>query len=114
MMQKLLSLIAGIFVGAIAFSFLRVLQYKYAGSQPDMAPEMFVLFSPILSIPIVLLAVIIHFLLRSRFTYKNIFSWFLAGIAYSSIFLLLIAFWFLPIVIGIYFLAFNNLSKTSD
>jgi hypothetical protein len=104
-------LVGGVFVGAIGCPILRVIQYKLNDWQPNMAPEMFVIFAPVLALPIALFAPAAHFAMRATYGYQRDSYWFLAGIAYSTVFLLLITPWLLPIVALAYFLVIRKIGR---
>jgi len=94
-----LVLIIGVFLGALAFSALSASYYMYSGLylEMEMGPQMFVVFSPILAMPIVIIALLIHILLSSYFNFDRYWKWFLSGISYASVFLSIISLWFLII-----------------
>jgi hypothetical protein len=96
-------LFSGVFAGTVFWSVLRLMQYKILALQPNMAPEMFVLFAPVLAVPIALISLAVHIFIRKSFSYPTYALWFVAGVCYSSIFLLLISPWLLPVVAFIYF-----------
>jgi hypothetical protein len=104
-------LIVGVFVGAISCAIVRVAQYKLNGLQPNMAPEMFILFAPVLALPIALVALIAHFAMRASFTYRRDSHWFLAGVAYASVLLLLVTPWLLPLAILACFLVIRKIQR---
>lgn len=98
----ILWLALGTFLGSALCSALRTLTYHSEGRQPNMAPELFIVFSPILALPIVLLAGIVHVLAHRYFGYRHGWQWALAGAMYSSIMLGLISPWLLlvPLVVN--------------
>jgi hypothetical protein len=89
------------FVGAAMFSVLDVLKYKALGLQPNMAPEMFVVFSPIIALPIVIIAVLIHSIFARQFGFTKAWHWMAAGLAYSSVLLGFINPWLLLIPLAV-------------
>ena len=94
-------LVIATFVGAAAFSAVRMFLYKAEGLQPNMAPEMFVIFSPVLALPIALVAVLIHAIFAGRFAFSKPWQWLGAGIAYSALLLGLISPWLLIIPLAL-------------
>jgi hypothetical protein len=90
-------LATSVFVGSALFSALRVVLYKLAGTETNMAPEMFVIFSPVLALPVAVVAVLIHAVFAKTFAFSSGWSWLLAGLAYSSLLLGLISPWLLLI-----------------
>jgi hypothetical protein len=106
-------LLGGVFVGAIGCSILRVMQYKLNDWQPNVAPEMFVVLAPVLALPIALIALAAHFAIRATYAYRQDSHWVLAGIAYSTIYLLLITPWLLPMVALAYFFAIRKIDRVS-
>jgi uncharacterized membrane protein len=110
--RNFMILTLGVFIGAVIFSVVRVFQYKWLGLQPGMAPEMFVIFSPVLALPVAMIAVVVHYFFRNSFKYQNPTRWFFAGVIYSSILLLLVSPWLLLIVaIAYYFFIRTGLPK---
>ncbi len=97
-------------MGAIAFSAVSAWYYMYSGlyREMEMGPQMFVVFSPILATPIVIIALLIHIPLSRYFNFDRYWKWFLAGISYSSVFLAIISLWLLmvPIVLNPFSLKF--------
>ena len=100
-------LIAGVFIGAILFSAMRTSIYYLKGAQPNMAAEMFIVFAPILSLPIVIITVVIHVLLRRKIRFNSP-QWLFAGMCYSSVFLLLISPWLIFLVVTTYILMWRK------
>jgi hypothetical protein len=86
---------AGAVIGSALWSALRTLVYIIEGRQPNMGPELFILFSPVLAVPIVIAAGIIHVAMTRYFAYQRWWQWALAGVMYSSILLGLISPWLL-------------------
>lgn len=95
-------LVVAIFLGSAAFSGLRTLNYIYKGLQPNMAPQMFILFSPVLAAPVALVTLLIHIVFYRYFKFDSFWKWFLPGISYSSLLLGLISPWLLiiPLVLN--------------
>jgi hypothetical protein len=89
------------FVGAALFSALRVVLYKTLSEQPNMAPEMFIVFSPVLAAPIVFVVVIVHALFAKKFEFKGTWQWIGSGLAYSTLLLGLISPWLLIVPLAI-------------
>lgn len=56
-----------------------------------MAPEMFIIFAPIIAAPVALAAALIHVVFRKFFSYKKIIEWVGAGFWYGSLFVGLIS-----------------------
>jgi hypothetical protein len=98
-MKNFGALVLGVFIGTLCCAVLRVLQYKIRGWEPNMAPEMFILFAPVLACPVAVVALIAHFTFRSTFVYATSSQWLVAGLCYSSVFLLLITPWLFLVVI---------------
>lgn len=90
-------LVAAVFVGSAIFSGVRTYLYIYKGLQPNMAPQMFVIFSPILAAPIAVIALAAHIAFANYFRFDTYWKWLLSGISYSSILLVLISPWLLLI-----------------
>ena len=88
-------LAVSIFVGSAMFSALRMVLYKALGEQPNMAPEMFIVFSPVLAAPIVIIAVLVHALFAKKFEFEGAWKWIGSGVAYSTLLLGLISPWLL-------------------
>jgi hypothetical protein len=88
-------MIMGIFLGAILFSGIRTWYYIYKGFQPNIAPQMFIIFSPVLGALISVIALGIHGILGHYLNFNGYWKWFLAGISYSSVLLCLISPWLL-------------------
>jgi hypothetical protein len=86
-------LVVAVFMGAAVFSGLRTWYYIHSGLTPNMAPQMFIIFSPVLAAPISFLALLIHIIFRRFFQLDAYWKWFLAGISYSSVLLGLITPW---------------------
>lgn len=82
--KGLVILVASVFFGVLLWSTIRMLMYKIAGLQPNMGPELFVLFAPLVAAPIALVALVIHLLLLKFFSYRTALPWFLSGVSYSS------------------------------
>lgn len=97
--RGIVAMIAGIFVGAAGFSAIRTIYYIAQGAQPNIAPQMFIVFSPILAFPITVAAVVLHAIFNKFLTFDRYWKWFLAGISYSSIVLGLISPWLLFIFV---------------
>jgi hypothetical protein len=97
-------LVIGLILGAIAFSAVSASYYMYSGlyREMEMGPQMFVVFSPILAMPIVIIALLIHIPLSRYFNFDRYWKWFLAGVSYSSVFLGIISVWLLivPIILN--------------
>ena len=95
-------LVIATFLGSAAFSAIRMFIYKAEGLQPNMAPEMFIVFSPVLALPIALIGVLIHIVFARRFGFSRPWQWFAAGVAYSTLVLGLINPWLLvvPLVLN--------------
>lgn len=87
-----------IFLGAAFFSACRTLYYIVLGLEPNIAPQMFIVFSPILALPIAVAAAIVHGII-GILTYDRGLKWFFAGISYSSILLGLITPWLLLVFV---------------
>ena len=90
-------MVVAIFVGSALFSGLDTIVYKVKGLQPNMAPEMFIIFSPVLALPIALGAVLLHAIFAKFFGFSRWSQWCWAGIAYASVLLGLISPWLLLI-----------------
>lgn len=90
-------LVVAVFVGAAGFSALRTWYYIYNGFQPNMAPQMFIIFSPVLAMPIAILALLIHSIFSRFFKFDAYWQWTLAGLSYSVVLLGLITPWLLLI-----------------
>jgi hypothetical protein len=92
----------GVFIGSAIFSAIRTEYYLYNKIQTEVGPQMFVAVSPILAVPIVIIALVIHIPLRNYFKFNVSWKWFLSGISYASILLGLISPWMLiiPIVLN--------------
>ena len=90
-------LVVATFLGAALFSAIRTALYHAEGLHSNMAPEMFIVFSPVLALPIAVVAVLIHSVFANRFRYSNAWQWFFSGIAYSSLLIGLINPWLLVI-----------------
>lgn len=86
-----LVLIITVFVSTTIFSALRTVSYNLAGIQPNMAPEMFIIFAPIVAAPVALAAALIHVVFRKFFAYKKMIEWAGAGFWYGSLFVGLIS-----------------------
>ena len=95
-------LAAGAVAGSAVWSALRTLMYVVEGRQPNMGPELFILFSPVLALPIAIGAGILHLIMHRYFAYRHWWQWMLAGAMYSSVLLGLISPWLLlvPLVIN--------------
>jgi hypothetical protein len=108
--RGVLVLIIGVYLGALAFTALSSWYYMYSGLylEMEMGPQMFVVFSPILATPIVIIVLLIHIPMSRYFNYDRYWKWFLAGISYSSVFLAIISLWLLmvPIVLNPFSLKF--------
>lgn len=89
------------FVGAAMFSALRVVLYKALGEQPNMAPEMFIVFSPVLAAPIAIVVVLIHALFLKKFEFERAWQWVGSGVAYSTLLLGLISPWLLIVPLAL-------------
>ena len=94
-MMGVLWIAIGVIAGSALWSALRTLQYVIEGRQPDMGPGLFILFSPILALPIVIVAGALHLIMRRYFAYLYWWQWALAGAMYSSVLLGLISPWLL-------------------
>lgn len=83
----------GVFVGAAASSGLRTMIYVLGDRQPDMGPQLFILFSPILGAPIAGIALALHLAARKWFAYDRYWKWFAAGCGWGAILLVLVTPW---------------------
>ncbi len=92
-----LGIALGAIVGSAVWSALRTWTYILEGRQPNMGPELFVLFSPVLAIPIALAAGIGHVLAHKYFAYRHWWQWVVAGLMYSTVLLGLVSPWLLLI-----------------
>jgi tellurite resistance protein TehA-like permease len=92
-------MISGVFIGAVLFSSMRVWFYIYQGIQPNMAPQMFILFSPIMGVLISVPAILLQVVFRKIINFNSYWKWFLAGLSYSSVLLGLITPWLLAVFI---------------
>ena len=94
-------MILGIFIGAAFFSSLRTSYYIYYGIKPNMAPQIFIVFSPVLAIIISIFVSIVHIILKNYLVFDKYWKWFLSGVSYSSVLLGLISPWLLIIPVFI-------------
>ena len=92
-------LVISVFASTMASALARTIWYKYSGYQPNMAPEMFVIFSPVIAAPLALAAGIIHGVFRSYFSYTTATQWFIAGVSYGALTLALISPWLLLVLL---------------
>jgi len=86
-----------VFVGAVIFSSLRTLQYILNDYHPNIAPGMFIILSPVLALPIALVAIMLNAIFARYLLLDAYWKWVLSGVAYSSILLGLISPWLLLI-----------------
>jgi hypothetical protein len=100
-MIGILWIAVGAVTGSAVWSALRTLTYILEGRQPNMGPELFILFSPVLALPIVITAGILHFIMHRYFAYRHWWQWALAGVMYSSVLLGLISPWLLLVPVAI-------------
>ena len=77
-------------------------QYEIAGAQPNMGPEMFLVFSPIVAAPVAALAAAAHLIFARFFAFRSGWQWASAGTMYSMVLLGLISPWLLlgPILVN--------------
>ena len=68
------------------------------GRQPNMGSELFMLFSPVVAPPIVIMAAIVHLLAHKYLAYRYWWQWVSAGVAYSGVLLELVSPWLLLLV----------------
>ena len=114
-LKLMLMIVSGIFIGTFIFSTLRVFYYISQDLRPNMSPFMFIIFSPIISLFISIVAIILE-----KIVHFNISSYsysFLLGVSYSSFMLLLISGWlivpvvlFNPITVHLFFFASKHKS----
>lgn len=105
---SLLLIWVGILIGAVMCAAVRIMQYNFLGTHPNMAPEMFMVFAPILALPLLIVSIIVHALFHRKTKSAISFNWLLVGGCYSVIFLLLVSFWFLPLIVVAYFVIIKN------
>jgi hypothetical protein len=87
------SLIAGVVLGIFFIIFLRVFYYDIMNLQPEMHPGIAFLFSPILLIAVLCLALPSELLLRLLYAPTSHFNAGLIGISYTSV----LSFWAFPL-----------------
>jgi hypothetical protein len=86
-----LLLALGVVGGTILVGVIRLIAYKAANVQPNMAPEIYFVFAPVLAMPILVGSIIVHVLFSKYFDYKTGSAWFFSGLSYASFLLYLIS-----------------------
>jgi hypothetical protein len=76
-----------VLAGSILSAAIRVWVYEATGRQPNIRPGVGYIFFPFLAVPLTLLALLFHTLLRKFFAYTKSWQWLLAGLAYGLWFL---------------------------
>jgi hypothetical protein len=87
------SLAAGVVLGMLFMITLRVLYYDIMNLQPEMYPGIAFLFSPILLITVLCLALLSELLLRLLYAPTSHFNAGVIGLSYSSV----LSFWAFPL-----------------
>src|SRR5262245_50738927 len=76
--------------GAEIVAVLRVFYYHALELRPNIAPEMGLLYFPLLAVPLLLIVATLHVFLRVFFDYRSRLNWFLAGVWHAMLLLCLI------------------------
>jgi hypothetical protein len=103
------SLVSGLMLMGLALIFSAVLVFGLSvvsdglsGVQREMGPAVGFLFVPILALPVIALACVVHVVANKWFVYQTWRDWVSAGVLYALIFLAFTSLWLLviPLVVN--------------
>jgi len=102
-----------VLIGVVVVSAFRMAIYKTTGTQPNMGPEMFLVFAPVVAVPIAAAGLLLHVVARRWFSFHSAWQWAAAGFTYSLVSLVLIDAWLvLPAAMAICLLVIRLRRRT--